>query len=176
MKTFLLNFLFTLLMVSGAEMRALAQETPKGASSGDAFKDPAALLDQLPKEIAKDMRPGSRNLQEAVAKANPLLSPKVKDKPCEVEAIVSSVDKRFEQGTTTVTGYTVFTQYQKIRAAGAVFYCYYAITFDKSEAEKVMRMRRGEKIRATGTCSGAGFMTGSQSPYFSIGVRDAKLK
>ena len=163
-------------MSSGAGLNALAQETPKGAPSGDVFKDPAALLEQLPKEIAKDMRPGSRTLQEAVAKANPILLPKVKDKPCEIEAIVSSVEKRFEPGSTTVTGYFVSTQYQKVRAAGAVFYCYYNLTFDKAESEKVARLRRGEKIRATGTCMAAGFMTGSQSPYFFIGIKGAKLK
>lgn len=176
MKNSGLNLLFALLMSLGAALKALAQETPKGAPSGDVFKDPAALLEQLPKEIAKDMRPGSRTLQEAIAKANPILSPKVKDKPCEIEAIVSSVEKRFEPGSTTVTGYFVSTQYQKVRAAGAVFYCYYSLAFDKSASEKVAKMRRGEKIRAIGTCSGTEIMTGSQLPFFYIGIKDAKLK
>ena len=111
MKMPCLNRFFAFLFVIGLSVTAQGQESKgKDAPSGDAFKDPAALIEQLPKEILKDMRAGSRNLQEAVAKANPLLSPKVKDKPCEIEAIVSSVEKRFEPGSTTVMGYFVSTQ------------------------------------------------------------------
>lgn len=152
-----------------------AQEEPKKAGA-DPIKDPAALIEELPKDLVKNLQPGDKKFEESAAKANPVLMAKTKDKPCEFEAIVGSVDKRLEQGTTTFLGYAVMTRTARIRASGSAFGSYYNVLFDKSESEKVAKLKGGQKIRFTGTANGAGIITGRQIPLLVISLRDAKLK
>lgn len=175
MKKYLPTSLCAALVFLGIQASSIGQEAEKKPVS-NTLKDPVVLLDAVPKELMKDMRPGSRGMQEAIAKASPMISDKARDLPCELEGLVSQVDKRFEPGTTTMMGYSVMTRSEKIRAGGATFYSYYNILFDKGESEKVAKLRRGEKIKIAGTTTGAGLMPGSQSPFFVIGVRAAKLK
>lgn len=70
-------------------------------------------------------------MQEAFVKANPLILSKAKDKPCEVEGVVGSVEKRFERGTTILSGFMVNTITERVRVSGATFACYYNIIFNE---------------------------------------------
>ncbi len=152
-----------------------AQEAPKKADL-DPITDPAVFLEELPKDLIKDMKPDEKNFQENLAKASPMIASKAKDKPCEFEAVVGSVEKRFERGTTTLTGYTVVTRTGRIRASSTMFANYFNVMFDKSEGEKVTKLKPGQKFRFTGTTTGAGFMPSRQMALLIVGVKDAKLK
>jgi len=123
----------------------------------------------------KEFRQGSNTVQEAVVKANPFILSKAKDKSCELEGVVGIVEKRFEQGTTTLNGYIVSTRTERVRVSRATFACFYNIIFNKEASEKVSKLKRGERIKVTGTTRSAGFTYGTQLPLFIISVIDAKL-
>ena len=176
MKTPALHLILSAALLIGLSCNLQAQESAKKAGAVPPIKDPVVLLEELPKDLIKELTPSEKKFEENIAKANPIISAKVMDKPCEFDGIVGYVEKRFEQGTSTMAGYTVVTRTVRIRSSGTVFLAYHSIDFDKSESDKVAKLKNGQKVRFTGTTSGASFLTGSQAAFFMVGVKNGKLK
>ena len=148
----------------------------QNVASTSAIKDPVPLFEQLPKELTKELREGSKTIEEALVKANQMLMPKVKELPCELEGSVTVVEKRFERGTINLNGYIVNTHSENARVNGTVFYYYYYLVFDKSQEAKISKLKRGDRIKVSGTAAGGMFMSSNKRPVFMLSVKDAKLK
>lgn len=148
----------------------------QNAANSSAIKDLVPLFEQLPKDLTKELREGSKTFEEALVKANQMLMPKVKDLPCELEGLVTVVEKRFERGTITLSGYIVNTYSEKARVNGTVFYYYYYLVFDRSQEDKISKLKRGDRIKVSGTTVGGMFMSSNKRPAFMLSVKDTKLK
>lgn len=147
-----------------------AEKKPAAAAEITEFSQAFA---GIPREVMQDLRKGSRGFDEAASKASEQIKKNLAKKTAEFKISVAKVEP-FKRGDSSETSYRIFGMTEKIREGSTPFNAIVMAMVDESEKEKVLKLKKPDRIVVTGTIIG-GSVTGPM-PTLHIDLTDAKLK
>ncbi|HYF38012.1 MAG TPA: hypothetical protein VD994_22105 [Prosthecobacter sp.] len=139
-----------------------------------ALFNPADALAGLPRDVVQDLRPGSRKLTDAAAKAAQVVAKNVEGKMATVKFDILSIEKFQRPDTLDIDRYRIKAETDKIRSAGATFEYLLMIIADPSENEKIAKLKKGDKVTFTGKIAN-GNINPANGLDLHIDIIDAKL-
>ncbi len=132
--------------------------------------DPKTILEAIPKDLLKDISGNAAKRKEAIDAAEQKLRDKYRDQTGTLSFRVRNTNKSNGR-------YYAYGESDRVRVSGTNFMVNYTIYLDESENEKGAKIKKGDKITASGTAF-VSLYGSSSSDYtsLSVSVGDAKLK
>lgn len=172
MKSPLATSLVLLTLAFGPSVSSPAAEETKAAVME---LKPADALKGIPRDVLGDLRPGSRKLVDAAAKASQVVATNIENKTVTMKFTVSGIEKFQRPDAPTINRYRVRSNPDTEREGGTTFYVNVMVVPDVSDDEKVAKLKKGDKVTFTGRVSN-GEITAAGSVVLHIDLMDAKLK
>jgi len=148
--------------------------TQAAEPAGD-ITEPEQALVGLSREVLQDLRPGSRQIEEAAAKATAAVRKAVEGKNATLKFTVRDVEKFQRKETPDVSRFRVRAVIDRVRESGVSMEVYLLAVPDVSENEKMAKVTRGSKVTFTGKISNAEILA-RKATELHIDLMDAKLK
>lgn len=172
------RFPLTLLVAFAASASlyfANAAEPAKSGSSSEGITDVKQTLTGITRDTLQDLRPGSRKMEEAAAKATEVVRKNVEGKTATLKMTVDVVEKFQRKDAPDVTRTRLRASNDSVRESGATLKVYLMVVPDVSENDKLAKIAKGSKITITGKISN-GEILARKSAELHIDVMDAKLQ
>lgn len=164
---------FLLALVLGISLPATAQTAPKGGAAPGVITTPAELLAGLPREVIKDLRPGSRDILDATAKATTAIRKNIEGKTASFKMTLRSVEKFQRREEPDVTRYRLLGTITKLREAGIMFDVHLMSVPEASENAKLEKLGPGSKVTVTGKITNIEFLS-KKGAELHVDLLDAK--
>lgn len=152
-----------------------AQDAKKEEPSASVITDPDDALKDIPRDVMGDLRPGSRQMMDAAAKASMQAAKNAEGKTGTFKFNVRAVEKFQRPDAPDVTRYRILSVIDTTRASGVQVNVHLMAVLDLSEHEKAAKIGTGSKITLTGKISNAEIL-GRQKAELHIDLMDAKIK
>ena len=147
---------------------------PAKTAEGE-ITDPKQVLVGIPRDVFQDLRPGSRKMDEAAAKANEQVRKNVEGKSATFKMTVNMIEKFQKKEAPDVTRTRLKATIENIRESGVPIVVYLVSIPDVSEDPKLPKITKGSKITVSGKISN-GEVLAKKSAELHIDVMDAKIK
>jgi hypothetical protein len=138
-----------------------------------AFTDPAAVLAGVPREVFRDLRPGSDKMMEAAGQASKKAA-ESEGKQATFKITIGTVDPFQAAEAPTVTRYKIISRVESIRVSGASLNVHILAVLSVEEHSKVAKLKRGDKITITGRIGNAEVL-GRTNAELHLDIKDVKL-
>ena len=119
---------------------AHAQNAP---ASVPALINPKDVFADIPREVMKDLKPGSAGLPAAFEQADKQIKASLKDKPGTFQIKVRKIEE-------LKNGYAIVSVLDEVRIGGMTFPVEYTIMPDPSQNALVAKLKPGNRIKASG--------------------------
>lgn len=140
-----------------------------------AITDPEDALKDIPRDVMGDLRPGSRQMTDAAAKASMQTAKNAEGKMGTFKFNVRAVEKFQRPDAPDVTRFRILAVVDTVRASGVQLNLHLMAVLDLAEHEKAAKIGTGSKITLTGKVSNAEIL-GRQKAELHIDLMDAKIK
>ncbi len=164
---FSLTLLLSLSLALG--FSAAAEDASKGT-----ITNPADALAGIPRDVLKDLRPGSKTQSDACTKATAVTRKNVEGKTGTFKMTLKSVDKFQAREAPDVTRFKLVGVVTKVRESGVMFDVHLMAVPDVTEEAKIAKLSAGSKVTVTGKIGNAEVL-GHQYTELHIDIKDAKL-
>jgi len=160
-----------------ALLLSLALSLGISATAEDASKNianPADVLTGIPRDVLKDLRPGTKAMSDACTKATAAIRKNVEGKTASFKMTLKSVNKFQAREAPDVTRYKLVGVVSKMRESGVMFDVHLMAVPDVSEEAKIAKLSAGSKITVTGMIGNAEVI-GHQYTELHIDIKDVKV-
>ncbi|MES2595017.1 MAG: hypothetical protein V4662_06770 [Verrucomicrobiota bacterium] len=138
-------------------------------AAGPEELDPKKILEEIPKDLLKDISGSPDKRKPAVDAASTQLRAKFRDQSGNVSVRVMSTS--MSNGRYLING-----QIERVRASGTNFNVDYFIYLDPAENEKASKIKKGDRVKASGKTMVSMSGLSDNYTYLTIHLDDAKLK
>lgn len=159
----------------GISLSLPAQDAKKEATPSSSISDPEDALKDIPRDVMGDLRPGSRQMVDAAAKASIQTAKNAEGKMGTFKFNVRAVEKFQRPDAPDVTRFRILAVVDTVRASGVQLNVHLMAVLDLAEHEKAAKIGTGSKITLTGKVSNAEIL-GRQKAELHIDLMDAKIK
>lgn len=159
----------------GISLGLPAQEAKKEEAPPSAIADPADALKDIPRDVMGDLRPGSRQMMDAAAKASMQTAKNAEGKTGTFKFNVRAVEKFQRPDAPDVTRFRILAVVDTVRASGVQLNVHLMAVLDLAEHEKAAKIGTGSKVTLTGKISNAEIL-GRQKAELHIDLMDARIK
>jgi hypothetical protein len=171
MNTRTLGLLSSLVLACGLDLPAAE---PAPAEKGGITDVKQALAD-IPRDVMKDLRYGSRTMEDAATKATAVARKNVEGKTASLKMTVQFVEKFQRKDTPDVTSIRLRQSNDTVREGGVTFTVFLMTVLDESEKEKAAKLDKGSKVTITGKISNAVILP-RKNAELHIDIMDGKLE
>ena len=152
----------------GLSFSAVAEDASKSITN------PADALAGIPRDVLKDLRPGSKTQSDACTKATAITRKNVEGKTAIFKMTLKSVDKFQAREAPDVTRFRLVGVVTKVRESGVMFDVHLMAVPDVTEEAKIAKLTAGSKITVTGKIGNAEVL-GHQYSELHIDIKDVKV-
>lgn len=145
------------------------------AELGGEITDPEQVLTGIPRDVFQDLRLGSRQIEDAAAKATAQVRKNTENKVATLKLTVREVEKYQRKEAPDVTRLRVRAVPDRVRESGATLDVMISAVTDVSENSKMAKIDKGSKITITGKINNAEILA-RKAVELRIDLMDAKLK
>jgi hypothetical protein len=160
-------------LLLGSAMILHGQE-PKKEAVPSAITDPTDALKGISRDVMGDLRPGSRNMVEAAGKASMQTAKNAEGKTGTFKFNITTIEQFQRPEAPDVTLYRIRSMPDTVRESGVALGVYLLAVGDKSENEKLAKLKVGSKVTFSGKISNAEIL-GRQRAELHIDLMDAKI-
>ena len=144
-------------------------------TGGDKITDPAQVLANIPRDVFKDLRYGSRDIEAATIKATAQMRKNSEGKTGSFKMTVGVVEQFQRKDTPDITRTRLKQTNEIIREGGAAMRVYLVAVMDEGEKAKFAKIAKGSKVTVTGMIENAEIIT-NKEVELHINLKDAKLE
>lgn len=152
---------------------ALSLSCLSAQEAAGAIKEPLAVLEGLPREVLKDLRPGASKMREAAGEASKKAA-ESEGKQASFKIVIGNVDPFQAAEAPTVTRYKIGARVETERVSGIPISLHILAVLDIEQHPKVAKLKKGDKITITGRIGNAEVLARTQAELH-LDVKDVKL-